>query len=110
MSSATSGFSPTSVSVQTFINYEFTCKENQTVFEGEDENQVILRLDADNLHAVFLNGLVIASNIDYTYITDKLIFTNPALEGSNLRIETFQAFQVAESVSKQYAHDNFTER
>jgi len=75
---------------ETFNSYSFTTTNGQTVFTGTDDFGQTLSHNTTNVGGVYLNGVLLKANTDYTYSTSNRITLTESASGNNLvTIQTF---------------------
>jgi hypothetical protein len=76
------------------VTYEYTATTNQTIFTGSDDNSLSMSF-TDDLIQVFLNGVLLNPNDDYTTSEDTVTLTSGAASGDSLTVVAFASFNVA---------------
>jgi len=75
---------------ETFNSYSFTTSNGQTVITGTDDFGQTLSHNTTNVGGVYLNGVLLRANTDYTYSTsNRITLTEGAGTDDLLTIQTF---------------------
>ena len=91
---------------KSFIAFEYTAADGQTVFTGNDNNGVALVFTAD-LIQVFLNGVLLHPGEDYTSSTNTVTLASGAALDDAVLIAAFSSFDVANTYTKSQADAKF---